>query len=211
MVLGYPGGIEIDLAMERGEVAARGGFGPYAGIRQERPDWLSQKKVNVIVQIGSERDKDFPDVPLMHELATMTEQRQVLGLISSPVALGRPFFAPPGIPADRLAALRRAFDATMTDERYGQGRPAQDRSRVADRGADDRNRERDDRRSRRCDGAGEGATGDAGKQTGRLEHDLEKWKTGFRKRSCSVKKLESDPFQLNRIKLRRRIDSAEGC
>jgi len=117
MVLGYPSGIEIDLAMERGEVAARGGFS-LSGIRQERPDWLSQKKVNVIVQIGSERDKDFPDVPLMHELATTTEQRQVLGLISSPVALGRPFFAPPGIPADRLAALRRAFDATMTDERY---------------------------------------------------------------------------------------------
>jgi tripartite-type tricarboxylate transporter receptor subunit TctC len=117
MVLGYPSGIEIDLAMERGEVAARGGFS-LSGIRQERPDWLSQKKVNVIVQIGSERDKDFPDVPLMHELATTTEQRQVLGLISSPVALGRPFFAPPDIPADRLAALRRAFDATMTDERY---------------------------------------------------------------------------------------------
>jgi tripartite-type tricarboxylate transporter receptor subunit TctC len=117
MVLGYASSTDIDLAMERGEVAARGGFS-LSGIMQERPHWIREKKVVMLVQVGGEREKDYRDVPLMHELAKTAEQRQILSLISSPVALGRPFFAPPEIPADRLTALRNAFAATMQDEKF---------------------------------------------------------------------------------------------
>ena len=69
-------------------------------------------------QVGTQREKDFPNVPLMHELAKTPEQRQVLSLISLPPALGRPFFTTPDVPADRVAALRRAFEATMKDEAF---------------------------------------------------------------------------------------------
>jgi tripartite-type tricarboxylate transporter receptor subunit TctC len=117
MVLGYASSTDIDIAMERGEIAARGGFS-LSGIRQERPQWLRDKMINVLVQVGNEREKDFPDVPLMHELAKTDAQREILTLLSSPIALGRPFFAPPDTPADRLAALRAAFEATMRDEAF---------------------------------------------------------------------------------------------
>jgi len=117
IVMGYAGSPEVDLAMERGEVAARAGAS-LSGMRQERGDWIRDKKVIPLVQVGSERDKDYPDVPLMQELAKTTEQRQVLNLVSSPPALGRPFFTTPDAPADRVAALRKAFDATMQDEGF---------------------------------------------------------------------------------------------
>ena len=68
MILGYGSSTDIDLAMERGEVVARGGFS-LSGIKQERPDWIRDKKINLIFQVGSEREKDYPEVPLMHELA----------------------------------------------------------------------------------------------------------------------------------------------
>jgi hypothetical protein len=71
-----------------------------------------------LVQVGAEREKDYSDVPLMHELAKTAEQRQVLTLVSSPPALGRPFFTTQDVPADRVAALRKAFDATMRDEAF---------------------------------------------------------------------------------------------
>ena len=69
-------------------------------------------------QIGDVRDKAYPQVPLMHELAKTTEQRQILTLLSLPPALGRPFFTTPDVPAERAAALRRAFEATMKDETF---------------------------------------------------------------------------------------------
>ena len=117
MVLGYASSTDIDLAMERGEVAARGGFS-LSGIKQERPHWLTDNKVALLVQVGSEREKEYPEVPLMHELAKTPQQRQILALLSSPVALGRPFFAPPDVPAERLAALRKAFADTLKDEQF---------------------------------------------------------------------------------------------
>jgi tripartite-type tricarboxylate transporter receptor subunit TctC len=114
IVLGYKSSPEADLAMERGEAAARAGFS-LSAILQEHPDWITDKKVAVLVQAGVEREKQFPDVPLMHELAKTPQQRQLLSLISSPVALGRPFFTTPDTPADRVAALREAYAATMAD------------------------------------------------------------------------------------------------
>ena len=117
IVMGYKTSSDIDLAMERGEVAVRSG-GSYAGLVHDHPDWLKDKKVNILTQIGAEREAELPDVPLMHELAQNGEQREILKLISSPVSLGRPFFAPPEVPAERVAALRRAFDATMKDPEF---------------------------------------------------------------------------------------------
>jgi tripartite-type tricarboxylate transporter receptor subunit TctC len=117
IVMGYKSTAELDLAMERGEVAARAGAS-LAGILQERPTWIEGNRVVVLNQIGDERDKAFPQVPLMHELAKTDEQRQILSLLSLPPALGRPFFTTPDVPAERAAALRRAFDATMKDETF---------------------------------------------------------------------------------------------
>src|SRR5262249_45471847 len=117
IVMGYSGTAAIDLAMERGEVQARAGAS-LAGMLQEHPDWFRDKKIIPLVQIGSERDKDYPDVPLMQELGKNDEQRQVLALVSSPPSLGRPFFTTPDVPPARVAALRAAFDATMKDEGF---------------------------------------------------------------------------------------------
>jgi tripartite-type tricarboxylate transporter receptor subunit TctC len=117
IVMGYKSTAELDLAMERGEVAARAGAS-LAGILQERPTWIAGNRVVVLNQIGDVRDRAFPQVPLMHELAKTTEQRQILTLLSLPPALGRPFFTTPEVPAERAIALRRAFEATMKDEAF---------------------------------------------------------------------------------------------
>jgi tripartite-type tricarboxylate transporter receptor subunit TctC len=117
IVMGYKSTAELDLAMERGEVAARAGAS-LAGILQERPTWIQGNRVVVLSQIGDIRDPAFPQVPLMHELAKTPEQRQILSLLSLPPALGRPFFTTPDVPAERAIALRRAFEATMKDEAF---------------------------------------------------------------------------------------------
>lgn len=112
-ILGYKSTHEIDIAMERGEVEAR--TGSYTGLRSDHPDWIAQKKVDIILQIGGKRDPELPDVPLLTELARNDAEREILKLISSPISLGRPYLAPPGIPEVRLATLRKAFMATLRD------------------------------------------------------------------------------------------------
>jgi tripartite-type tricarboxylate transporter receptor subunit TctC len=117
MVMGYKDSASVDLAIERGEVQARGGM-TLTGVKQERPQWITEKKVVMLVQTGAQKEAEYPDVPLMHELGRNDEERQILQLISSPASLGRPFFLPPEVPADRVAALRKAFAATMKDPEY---------------------------------------------------------------------------------------------
>ena len=117
IVAGYQRATEIDLAMERGEMDVRSGFS-YGSLATEHPEWLRDKKVVMLVQVGGTREPDFPDVPLMSELAKTDEQRQILTLISSTVALGRPYLTTPGVPADRLAALRKAFMDTLADPAF---------------------------------------------------------------------------------------------
>jgi tripartite-type tricarboxylate transporter receptor subunit TctC len=113
IVMGYKSTSELDIAMERGEVAARAGAS-YVGIQH----WVLGKKVNVLFQTGAEREKDLPDVPLMSELAKNDDQRQILTLISAPPAIGRPFFTTADVPAERVAALRKAFEDTMKDPAF---------------------------------------------------------------------------------------------
>jgi tripartite-type tricarboxylate transporter receptor subunit TctC len=116
IVLGYNSTADIDIAMERGEVQAR--TGSYTALQSEHPDWIKDKKVIILFQIGSKRDPALPDVPLLTELAATDEQREILKLISSPIALGRPYLAPPNIPPDRLAILREAFATTLKDKGF---------------------------------------------------------------------------------------------
>jgi tripartite-type tricarboxylate transporter receptor subunit TctC len=114
IISGYPGGADINLAMERGEVAGRGS-NAWASWKSTRAEWLKDKKINILVQIGLEKAEDLPNVPLLMDLAKSDEDRRVLRLLSAPTAIGRPLFTTPNVPKDRVTALRRAFDATMKD------------------------------------------------------------------------------------------------
>ncbi|MFN4282165.1 MAG: Bug family tripartite tricarboxylate transporter substrate binding protein [Alphaproteobacteria bacterium] len=113
-VLGYERARDIDLAMERGEVQARSGFS-YGSLAGEHPDWIKDGKVVFVFQVGETRAPELPNVPLMTELARNDEERRILRMISSPVGIGRPYLTTPDVPADRVAALRQAFDATVKD------------------------------------------------------------------------------------------------
>ncbi len=117
IITGYPGGAEINLALEKGEVDVRGS-NSWSSWKVTRPDWVADKKLNYIVQIGLKRDPELPDVPLLMELPSNADDAAALKLLSAPTTIGRPLYAPPGIPADRLATLRAAFDATMKDAAF---------------------------------------------------------------------------------------------
>ena len=116
IVMGYKSSEEVTLAVQRGEVQARSdGLGTIA---RQHPDWIKDKTINVLAVVGLKRDKLVPDVPLMMEFAKNEEDRETLQLISAPTALGRPYLAPPEIPADRLIVLRQAFMATLKDKEF---------------------------------------------------------------------------------------------
>ena len=117
IITGYPGGADINLAMERGEVQGRGS-NAWASWKSTKADWLKDGKVDIIVQIGLKKAADLPNVPLLMDLATNAQDRAALKLLSSGTAIGRPLYTTPGVPPDRVAALRRAFDATMADKQF---------------------------------------------------------------------------------------------
>jgi tripartite-type tricarboxylate transporter receptor subunit TctC len=116
IVIGYKSSEDINLAMERGEVQARA-FS-MSSIVSQHPDWIKEKKVAFLAQVGTRREKDIPDVPLATELAKTDEQRAILKLISAPPALGQPYLTPPGVPEERVAVLRKAFMATLHDKAF---------------------------------------------------------------------------------------------
>ena len=117
IVTGYPGGNDVGLAMERGEVKGRCGWS-WSSVKSTHPAWITEKKINVLVQLALTKHPDLPDVPLITDLAKTDEDRQVLKLIFARQVMGRPFLAPPGVPADRVAALRKAFMDMMTDKDF---------------------------------------------------------------------------------------------
>ncbi len=119
IVTGYQSTTEVDLAILRGEVMGRGG-GSYTSFVQEHPDWMRDNRIRFLVQIGLDRDPNLAGVPLMSDLGRTDEEKRILKFISSPVKVGRPYLAPPGIPADRLSMLRRAFSETLTDPQFVQ-------------------------------------------------------------------------------------------
>jgi tripartite-type tricarboxylate transporter receptor subunit TctC len=117
IVSGYKSTNEIHLAMEREEVFGRAG-NFFSSLKSQNPDWLRDKKIDMLLQFGAVRDPEWPDVPLLTDLATNDEQRQIFKLFSAEIALGRTFVTTPGIPADRLAALRQAFEETLRDPAF---------------------------------------------------------------------------------------------
>jgi len=118
LVSGYPGGTEVNLAIERRELDGRCGWS-WDSIKSTKPDWLRDKKINLLAVFALEKAPDMPaDVPLAIDKVQNEEQREVLRVHLAGQAFGRPFFAAQGIPEDRKAALRAAFDATMKDPEF---------------------------------------------------------------------------------------------
>jgi tripartite-type tricarboxylate transporter receptor subunit TctC len=117
IVTGYPGGNDVSLALERGEVQGRCGWS-WSSIKTTRLDWVREKRIIVLVQMSLSKHPDLPDVPLIMDLSRTDEQRQIFKMIFARQTMGRPYAAPPGVPADRLAALRKGFMDTMTDKEF---------------------------------------------------------------------------------------------
>ena len=113
-VNGYPGQNDVLLAMERGELDGHpSAF--FSSLRSTRPAWLRDKTAKAIVQYGPEKLAELPDVPFAPDLVASDDDRLLMQAAFAPLALGRPFLVPPGVPVERLAALREAFAATMAD------------------------------------------------------------------------------------------------
>ncbi len=117
MVQGYPGGNEMNLAMERGEVDGRGS-NSWAAWKATRPQWLEQNKIVNLIQIGLKRHPELSDVPLLLELASNDLDRRAMALISAETAIARGVATAPGVRSDRVDALRGAFNATMKDTQF---------------------------------------------------------------------------------------------
>jgi tripartite-type tricarboxylate transporter receptor subunit TctC len=112
IVSGYKNSGETKIALERGEIE---GTLANAWSSLNQTDWVAKKLVRVIVQHGSQRHRDLPDVPLLKEVARTEAERQMIDLMNVRDEITRPYVAPPGVPTARLEILRRAFDATLKD------------------------------------------------------------------------------------------------
>jgi tripartite-type tricarboxylate transporter receptor subunit TctC len=117
LVVGYPDGTDINLAMERGEVEGRA-TNPWVSYKATTPRLVNEKLITPIIQVGMQKESDLPDVPLMRDLAKTPEEKEIVDFISRAVAIGRPIATTPGVPAERVEALRKAFDATLKDPQF---------------------------------------------------------------------------------------------
>jgi tripartite-type tricarboxylate transporter receptor subunit TctC len=117
IVSGYKTTREIDLAMQRGEVELRAGQS-LTSLETYNGEWLRERKINILAQVGRQRDPGYPDVPVLTEYAKTEAALRVLQLFEVQLSVGRPFLAPPDVPADRLTALRDAFQKTMQDPAF---------------------------------------------------------------------------------------------
>jgi tripartite-type tricarboxylate transporter receptor subunit TctC len=116
-VAGYPGSQEIFMAIENGEMQGRCG-GTWSSLKTSKPEWLIDKKINVLLQIGLRKSPELPNVPSLLDLISNPEDRQLIELMVGPSDMARALVAPPGLPEDKAALLRRAFDATMQDPEF---------------------------------------------------------------------------------------------
>jgi tripartite-type tricarboxylate transporter receptor subunit TctC len=116
-VAGYKGSPEMFLAMERGEVEGRAGV-PWSTVKSAAAEWIRDKKINLVAQLALEKDPDIPDVPMLLDAVKDPTHRQAFELLFMRLEAGRPYAAPPEIPADRLKALRDAFAATVKDKAF---------------------------------------------------------------------------------------------
>ena len=117
VITGYIGGAEINVAMERGEVQGRGA-NTYVAYRFQNADWIRDKKINFVFQMTLARDPSLPDVPMLLEYAKTDEQKKIVTLMATTEAIGRSIMAPPKVPADRVALLRKALMEVVKDKQF---------------------------------------------------------------------------------------------
>lgn len=117
LITGYPGGNDVILALQRGEVHGRCGWS-WSTIKATHKNLIDDGTVALLVQLSLGKHPELPDIPLVTEFVRDEEQGQILRLIFARQVMGRPFLAPPGLPGERLALLRRAFMATMRDAEF---------------------------------------------------------------------------------------------
>ena len=116
-ITGYKSGAEIGLAMERGEVEGRMGWS-WSSVVSMNPEWIKDGKIRNLVQFSTEKHADLASVPLVTELASNPDDKALLELVFSRQVIGRPFIAPPGLDAETVTILRKAFDDTMKDPAF---------------------------------------------------------------------------------------------
>lgn len=117
VVTGYPGTPDLIIAMQRGETQGRCGF-TWSAAKTSYPDLIRDKLLQPVVQFAGAKHAELPHIPLATELAKTPRARAALELLLTQQAMGRPFAAPPGVSAERVAALRKAFDDTMRDPEF---------------------------------------------------------------------------------------------
>jgi tripartite-type tricarboxylate transporter receptor subunit TctC len=117
VINGYAGTKEIHLAMERGEVMGRGG-NTWASVTSSNQDWVEQKKINILVQIGFKPEPEITQVPILIDLVRTPEEKQIVTVVTLPTALGYTNWLAPEVPPSRMKLLRAAFDATMQDKAF---------------------------------------------------------------------------------------------
>jgi tripartite-type tricarboxylate transporter receptor subunit TctC len=117
VITGYQGSAQILLAMERGEVEGFCAIG-WTYLKLRKGDWLKEKKINILYQMALTKHPELPDVPAIIDYAKTPEDRKAFEFLLAPQEMGRPFFAPPGVPADRVKALREAFERTLQDPQF---------------------------------------------------------------------------------------------
>jgi len=114
VITGYQGSQETILAIERGEVDGRCGWG-WSSLKSTKPDWVRDHKINFLLQLALAKGPNIPDSPLIMDLVKDTAGRQMLTLLFGPLSINKPFFGPPGMAAERVAELRKAFAEAMND------------------------------------------------------------------------------------------------
>ena len=112
IVTGYPGGNDVTLAMERGEVKGRCGWS-WSSVVATHKRWVDDKTITILVQLSLDKHPGLPEVPLVMDFAKSEDQQQMFKLVFARQVMGRPYLAPPGVPKDRAEALRKAFMDTM--------------------------------------------------------------------------------------------------
>ena len=112
IIAGYPGSNEMTLSIERGETQGRCAFS-WSSMKSVHRQWLDEKKITVLIQLSYNKHPELAHVPLASDLAKTEEERQIIKLFAARQVMGRPFYAPPDLPPDRAATLRKAFMDTL--------------------------------------------------------------------------------------------------
>ena len=117
IIFGYPGGGDIDFAMEKGEVEGRGA-NPYSDWMAAKPQYIPQKLITPLIQAGIDREPALPGVPMLSEQKVSEAEKPLVDFMVQSATVGRPLATTPGVPADRVAALRKAFQEMLTDPEF---------------------------------------------------------------------------------------------